>query len=244
MIKTKRLTTEGLLVFRKWLEAGESGTPPTDLIDGSQYTEPAYETEVEPDAVFSSRYEFGAYLHDRFRELDYKELISRENDGLWAWLAVVYFKQLAPIRPQKYWHYIVTHRGTTASLAYRHAVRTSYELTYIHGERALLCLGVPMHAWGEMAEQLASRQTLALNRGFFEAAYALYVKEGKLMKGASSKPKKAQDRKPGDRSGLGSARRLAVALHRMDLTFDTEIMKSSDLIIRLPKEFSRWRKAA
>jgi len=97
-----------------------------------------------------------------------------------------------------------------------------------------------MPTFGEMTEQLASRQTLAHNRGFFQTAYELYVGDGKLRKGASSKPKKLRNRKPGDKTGLGSARRLATALQRLDLTYDTEVMDASGICSVLPKEFSKW----
>jgi hypothetical protein len=98
-----------------------------------------------------------------------------------------------------------------------------------------------MHAYGDMAEQLASRQTLAHNTGFFRTAYALYFSDGKLRRGAASKPKKPKEWKPGDRKGLGGVRRLAIALQRLDLAFDAGSMSSSDLISVLPKEFARWR---
>jgi hypothetical protein len=98
----------------------------------------------------------------------------------------------------------------------------------------------PMHTWGDMAEQLASRQTIAHNRGFFRTAHELYVNDGKLKRGAASKPKKPRDRKPGDRVGLGSVRRLALALQRLDLTFDTEMMEAALMRAVLPKEFARW----
>jgi hypothetical protein len=91
-----------------------------------------------------------------------------------------------------------------------------------------------------MTEQLASRQAIAHNRGFFKTAFDLYITDGKLKRGASSKPKKPKDRKPGDRTGLGSVRRLAIALQRLDLTYDTEGMDSMLMKSVLPKEFTRW----
>lgn len=242
MIKARRLNSDGIHLFRTWLDAGGNGTPPAQLIDDTLYTDIAYEVTVDPEAVFSSRYQFGTYLCNQFKDLDFQELLGRENDGLWAWLAIIYFKQLVQKKVQKYWNYIVIHAGSAGSLAYRHAVRTSYELAYIHGEKATICLGVPMHTWGEMAEQLASRQTLAHNRGFFDAAYDLYVKGSKLIRGASSKPKKPKDRELGDTTGFGSVRRLAIALQRLDLTFDTDIMASAALISVLPKEFNKLKK--
>lgn len=243
MINIRRLTPEGITAFKAWLETPDGKEPPAFLLDGAEHTESAGDATLDPAAKFASRYEFGVYLNERFKELDFMELMSPQNDGLWAWLAVVYFKQLAPNKHQKYWHYLVTRAGAAGSLAYRQAARTSYELVHVHGDRAQLCLGVTMDKWGEMAEALASRQTLSHNRGFFDMAFNLYVSGDKLKRGASSKPKKLKDRKLGDRTGFGSARRLAIALQRLDLTFDTEIMGPPDLIAVLPKEFKKWTEA-
>ena len=244
MIKVRRLGPDGVTAFKAWLENPDGKEPPAHLLGGLEHTEPAGDATVDPNVKFATRFEFGVYLNERFKALDFMELMSQQNDGLWAWLAVLYFRQLAPGKPQKYWHYLVTRAGPAGSLAYRQAVRTSYELVHVHAAKAQVCLAVPMSTWGEMAEQLASRQTLSHNRGFFETACDLYVSGGSLRRGASSKPKKPRDRKAGDRAGFGGARRLAIALQRLDLTFDTEIMGSPSLIAVLPKEFSKWKEAA
>lgn len=98
-----------------------------------------------------------------------------------------------------------------------------------------------MHTYGDMAEQLASRQTIAHNRGFFQTASNMYMHNGKLARGAASKPKKPSERKTDDRTGLGSIRRLAIALQRLDLTYDTEEMPSDLMISLLPREFAKWK---
>ena len=240
MIELRKLTASGIAVFKTWLESGGSGKVPAHLLTGPEYTEAVYDIQIDPDKKFETRYDFGNYLVDTFKELDFAELMSRENDGLWAWLAAIYFSQLAPVKPLKSWHYIVTHVGPKGSLAYRQAVRTSYELVQIHGEKAIVCLSGKMPTWGEMAESLTSRKTLVHNAGFFSAACNLYVRKGKLKKGASSKPTRPKYRKEGSFTGFGSARRLALALQRLDLTYDTEIMEGTKFISVLPKEFKKW----
>jgi hypothetical protein len=239
MTNLRALTTEGLRVFRAWLD--DPTVPfPISLKDATEYTELSYDLQVDTSKTFTTKYEFGAYLARLFAGIDFHELRAPKNDGLWAWLAVMYLPQLAPKRLNKPEYYIVIRKATKGSLAYRHHVRSAFELVHIHGEYARVCLSVPMDTWGEMAEQLAARQTLAHHRGFFRAAYALYVQEGKLRRGASSHPKKPRERKPGDRVGFGSVRRLALALKRLDLTFDTEIMPAASMCAVLPKEFRRW----
>ena len=240
MVKTRRLTVEGLSAFSNWLENPNGKIPPAKLLDDETMTEPLGDYDIDPTQAFGSRLEFGTYLNKQLAGADFNGLMSPDNDGFWAWLAVAYFSQLTEKGIRRAEHYLVTRKGSAGSLAYRHAARTSYELVHIHGESAQICLKSPMHTFGDMTEQLASRQTIAHNRGFFQTAFDLYVKDGKLRRGASSKPKKPKERKPGDRTGFGSVRRLAIALQRLDLTYDTEDMESAQMKVVLPKEFSKW----
>jgi hypothetical protein len=240
MIKTRVLNADGIAAFAKWLENPVGDEPPQELLSSDSLTDEFGDFEIDPLREFETRLVFGKYLNERFSSADFNEMISPTSDGLWSWLALVYFRQLAKSKIRRGEHYVVVRKGSAGSLAYRHAVRTPYELVHIHGESALICLKSPMSTMGDMTEQLASRQTIAHNRGFFQAAYELYVKDGKLKRGASSKPKKPKDRKVGDRTGFGSARRLAIALQRLDLTYDTERMSANQMMEVLPKEFAKW----
>jgi hypothetical protein len=243
MTTLRTLTTEGLRVFSAWLD--DPTTPfPTGLQDANEYTEFTYDLEIDETKTFATRYDFGEYLNTLFASISFHELRAPKNDGLWAWLAIMYLPQLAPTKLKGSAHYLVIRKAAKGSLAYRQAARSAFELVHIHGEYARVCLSVPMDTWPEMAEQLAARQTLAHHRGFFRAAYSLYVEDGKLRRGASSRPKKARERKPGDRVGFGGARRLALALKRLDLTFDTEIMTAAGMLTVLPREFRRWGNTA
>lgn len=240
MIKTRKLNADGIAAFTGWLENPVGDGPPPELLSGDSLTEEYCGYEIDPSREFETRLEFGKYLNEQFSGADFGEMISPASDGLWAWLAAVYFRQLAKNKIRRGENYVVVRKGSAGSLAYRHAVRTPYELVHIHGEFALICLRSPMNIMGDMTEQLTSRQTIAHNRGFFQTAYELYVKDGKLKRGASSKPKKPKDRKSGDRTGFGSARRLAVALQRLDLTYDTENMEAVQVMAVLPREFEKW----
>jgi hypothetical protein len=241
MTALRRLTDAGLEKFQAWLLVPEGVLPPESLLNGDLESEIVGDAEIELDIQFSSRYSLGEYLVKKLQGHQFVSLMSPVSDGIWAWLAVVFFKQLTEKGIRRSEHYVVARRGLTGSLAYRHAIRSSFELVYIHGPCAQICLQAPMHTFGDMAEQLASRQTIAHNRGFFQAAFDLYFKDGKLRRGASSKPKKPKERQPGDRSGFGSIRRLAIALQRLDLTYDTGVMPSKTLVSVLPREFSKWQ---
>jgi len=240
MIKTRKLNAEGLTAFFKWIESALDGVPPAELLESETLTDPFGDYDVDPVREFDSRLAFGSYLNESLSGADFNGLMSPDSDGLWAWLAVVYFKQLTAKGIRRVEHYVVVRKGSAGSLAYRQAARTSYELVHIHGTYAEICLKSQMHTFGDMTEQLASRQGIAHNRGFFQTAYELYIRKGRLRRGASSKPRKPKDRKVGDRTGLGSVRRLAIALQRLDLTYDTGEMKSDQMKAVLPKEFAKW----
>jgi hypothetical protein len=240
MIETRMLNAEGTAKFLAWLQSPIGASPPPELLNRAELTDPFEGYRVDPGLEFTSRYEFGAYLNDQLANADFNYLLSPERDGLWAWLALVYFAQLSAKGVRRAEHYVVLRKGSAGSLAYRHAARTPYELVHIHGGAARICLMTPMPTLGDMTEQLASRQTIAHNRGFFRTAANLYLAGDKLRRGAASKPKKVSERKAGDRTGFGSVRRLALALQRLDLTFDTEEMDAAGMRAVLPKEFSRW----
>lgn len=240
MIGVRRLTANGIDLFEAWLQNPIGSFPPSSLLSDEEYAEVFDEALIDPGMKFSTRYEFGEYLSRVFSGYEFKGMLGPENDGLWAWLAVLYFAQLSEKEIRRSEHYLVQRTGMKGSLAYRQAPRSCYELVSIHGENALVCLSVPMHTYGDMTEQLASRQTLAHNKGFFNVAASLYLRGGKLRRGASSRAKSLKNRKQGDRTGFGGGGRLATALRRLDLTFDTEIMDATNLISVLPKEFRRW----
>jgi hypothetical protein len=245
MREVRRFTADGIAAFARWLENPVGNTPPPELVEDVSMTEPFGNYSIDPAHNFESRFDFGVYLNTQLSTADFSGLMSPDSDGLWAWLAVVYFPQLTAKGIRRAEHYVVIRKGSAGSLAYRHSVRTPYELVRIHGRYAQLCLKSPMHTFGELTEQLASRQAIAHNKGFFKTASGLYLRgDGRLKRGASSKPKKPKDRKPGDSTGLGSVRRLAIALQRLDLTYDTEEMPSEQMTAVLPREFRKYMAAS
>lgn len=241
MIEARILNSAGIEQFSAWLKHPSGRMPPEGLLSDSRLSEILEGARVDPDRNFASRLEFGIALNEWFSGFSSRELLSPENDGLWAWLSLIWFEQLTAKGIRRAEHYIVERRGSAGSLAYRHAARTSYELVNIHGEAAIFCLSSPMPTFGDMTEQLASRQFIAHNPGFFRAACALYLDGDRLKRGASSKPKPLKKRHKGDRTGFGSVRRLAVALRRLNLTYDTELMGAKEMCEVLPREFNKWK---
>src|SRR5574337_423932 len=124
MIETRILNAEGIELFRKWLDTPSGKRPPGELLDSDAFSEVFSGYTVDPACEFSSRLEFGAYLSERFAGADFNVLLAPASDGLWAWLAVVWFRQLSAKGVRRSEHYLVTRKGSAGSLAYRHAVRT------------------------------------------------------------------------------------------------------------------------
>jgi hypothetical protein len=239
MINVRILNSEGLSRLNNWLE-NPTNQFPEYLLKAGSYSDVFGNLSIDETKLFESRLKFGEYLNEIFSGVEFNELMLAKNDGLWAWISLLYFNQLTQKGIRRKEHYMVVRKGSTGSLAYRNAPRTSYELFYIHGESSKICLSGSIATMGDLTEQLASRQAISHNKGFFKAAADLYIKNGKLVSGASSKPKPPKLRLPNDRTGLGSVRRLAIALQRLDLTYDTEEMKPEEIKQVLPMEFSKF----
>lgn len=234
----RRLTEKGRQEYRDWLTSRKIGdTPPNELLEGNDQTEAAFRVEIDIGKTFASRYEFGEYIAGVFSKLDAKVLLSQEWDGLWDWLTLLYFGQFGQ-KVSKPWHYTVTRRGHSGSLAYRHLARTAYEMFWRHGESSRVMLAVQMDTWGDMSEQLTSRQKVAYHRGYIQAANALYMSSGKLRRGAAGRVKPRAKRKSGETVGKGSVARLALAVQRLSRTYDTHPLQLDALLGLLPKEFS------
>jgi hypothetical protein len=242
MTEVMQFTDAGLQAFVAWLATHQAGqVPPEDLLSSPSFVQPFYEVSLDETRSFSSRYEFGAYLVEKFGTGRQELLLASGSDSMWAWVTALYFEQLGAKKKREE-HYVVKRKGPPRPLVYRHGARTAYELVAIHGEEALLCLSGPMKTFGEFTEQLASRQTVVRNRAYFRAARQLYQDDaGRLRAGARSKPKPPKERPRGDRTGFGSSRRLGIALKRLDLTWDTEQMSAHELVTVLPREFERLR---
>jgi hypothetical protein len=244
MIPIRSFNRIGIEAFSNWLAACEAGGSTTALTSDERLSEPFEHFLVDPNRKFSSRYEFGCYLQQVFVGRDVESLLASESDGMWAWLNALYFPQLAPTKVRREEHYIPIRRGSAGSLVHRNAARTAFELVAIHGENARFALQQKMHTHGQLLESLSASQGIVRNAGFFAAAARMYVlADGTLKRGAASKPKNPLDRKPGDDAGKGSIRRLPIALKRLDLTYDVEVLTTVELVALLPKEYSRWTRA-
>lgn len=239
-MKIRRLTDAGREKFKSWLEQrGPGDLPPQELLDGAEATELAYDIDIDLSKVFARRFEFGKYIADLLDKEDAKALVNKKSDGLWDWLTIAYFPQFGQ-KASKSWHYTVTRRGHAGSLAYRHLARTAFEMYWRHGENSLVMLYVDMSTWGELSEQLTSRQNVAYNRGYVQAANALYMNNGTPRRGAASRVRPVRKRRVGETRGRGGAARLALAVRRLCRTYDTHILDTSAMLELLPREFKSF----
>ena len=235
-MKVRRLTEKGLKDFTGFLDAvngGQQFESPNALLTGEDTSENIHvDIDIE-EREFGNRFDAAKYLDEHLSGASIPDL--DHDKGIWAWLALFYFKQLCAQDK--------VGKSTPGELArwipatdnfrkyYRHLLAGPYRVFRAHRdspERAMALLDGPVSKPGEMAEQLASSQEFVTNPAVVELATKLYLdKELKRKKGSGGK-------------GPGSPRRLAALLNQWDLTFDLYSMSTADLSTMLPKEFSRF----
>lgn len=240
-MKIHKLTDAGKKIYREWLDRRTPGElPPKELLDEPSNASVAVDVEIDLSKIFKNRFEFGRYIHDLLCEnFDEKLLLGQKNDGIWEWLTIAYFSQFGK-KMSKYWHYRIERKGHSGSLAYRHLARTSFEMYWRHGPEALVMLSAEMPTWGDLSEQLTSRQNVVYHRAYIQTANAMYMKEGEPLTGAASRVKPMKKRKRGDTSGKGGVGRLALAVRRLSRTYDTHILQPSQMMELLPREFANF----
>jgi hypothetical protein len=191
--------------------------------------------QADADRVFPRRYDMAEYLHGLIAGLGLSD--PTRDKGVWAWLALLWFDQLAPaVRgsrkvgeqakwlPESGWKY------------YRHLVLGAYLIyatNHDRPQRALALLHNPPHTPGELVGQLAATQDVAQSKAAIGAATTLYydTDRGTMKRGAGG-------------SGAGSPRRLRTVLDQLDRTFDLQSLNEDRLLALLPAEFDRYKRDA
>lgn len=231
--KVRRLNNAGIEQFEQFLDSLTPGVPP--VVPLTVLTAPAtseslgVDLEVE-DRKFKSRMALGTYL---LKKLNGRGLSNIDADrGLWAWLALFYFKSLCPNdhMPGERARWILDPHNFRRY--YRHLLAGPYRIirTYQKQPKIAMCVlcGVPNKP-GDLVEQLTARQELITNPAIVEAATRLYYDavSGKLKRGHGSK-------------GRGSPRRLSIVLDQFTITYDLFSLDAKELLQLLPKEFERF----
>lgn len=239
--RLRRLNDEGVRLFGEYLADGAAGDPPLSLLDNPETSDALPFAVVPGTAQFSDRYEFGVYLKSLLAPFDPAVIANDRN--FWSSLALIWFNRLCP--PQK----SDTARAVGEEYRYilsddyrhyhRHLVRSPWQLVRLHGKYAQLLLvaprkqDYPLSIHGEILEQFAGRQQVLASCPIIEAAFKMYFDP------ATSRPRMGVAG-----SGRGSARRFAMVLRQLGLTYDAEAMPDGVLLGILPAEFEKWKPKA
>lgn len=236
----RRFNSEGIRKMEEFLDLvrtteSNSIPRPEDLLTDSSLSEevpPGIEVSLRD---FSSRFEAAGYLNQALNGTVVPGLAK--DTGLWAWLSLFYFEQLAPqqtsgkrkVGEQARWIPAV---GNFRRY-YRHLLAGPYSIYKSHSdapERAYVLLANPAHSPGEPAEQIAAYQEIVTNTSLLQASTSLYVDEftKQYKRGASSK-------------GAGTPRRFAEVLGQFDLTWDLYSMSADSILEMLPAEFDQFK---
>ncbi len=236
MTRLRRLNARGVeqfhLFLRRIREGEEFQASPAILHvdDYSSRVEPAI--DIEP-MEFENKFAAARYLANVLAPLHGPAL--QADVGLWSWLALFYFEQLAPKdaegrrRPREDYHYIPwVGDGWRRD---RHLLAGSYKLFILHGERARLLLYPAVHEHGQFVYDLGFRRDLITNRGLIEAIDILYweAKRDRPKPGATTT------------SRPGNLRRLIAVLQQLDFNYDLYGMTAPEILTLLPPEFDGWK---
>lgn len=241
------LNEGGALKFQAWLENPISEPPLYLLIDEQYCDSIAGEYFVDTERRFSTTFDLGRYLVEEVFT-DVRDPVKHRADvGMWAWVSLAMVSNLLVRttakfgRPLDVPHYLELSGPLGQRLAYRLIVRTAWELVRLHGATAAVALGSKKSPWGEMAEQLSSRQQVFAHPCFWTIAHRLYLDAvGNLRRGATSqRPAKAR-KDPKNIAGRGGVRRLPLTFRQFDRTYNTRELTLEQALPLLPHEYGKW----
>jgi hypothetical protein len=191
---------------------------------------------IDETRQFNSRMELAEYLQNCFEGAGLKREDVLPLNGLWTWLAYLWFDQLAPIknsatgqrniwRDEKY--YICS---SYQFRYYRHLVLGPYSIYSLYGsDNSRIFLSGPVYESGDYIGQFASRQFIISYKNIVEAVHRLYFdfQRGLPKKGAQSRP--------------GNIERFVKVIQQFELTYDIYSMSADGILNLLPPEFDGWK---
>lgn len=246
MCQIAALNADGLGKFRGWLNS-PAGSPPREILTDSRFrTELDGDYQIDLDRVFETTYDLGRYLHEEVFGLDADRLVLRGRDDMWAWISLAMIDSLLRRGkgkvglPLNEAHYI----NAGQRIGYRLIARTAWEVVNLHGTSARLSFSSPTSPWGDIAEQMTSRQEIYMHPSFWRVAGALYLDaDGRAKRGASTIRNSGHRKDPCCRVGLGGLRRLAVSFGQFERTYLLRSMTAEQIIDILPREYEVWAPA-
>lgn len=241
------LNAGGVSKFQTWLE-NPVGDPPRHLLTDEQYCDQITgDFSVDPERRFSTTFEVGRYLVDEVFVNVRDPVKHRADSGIWAWISLALISNLLIRTSSKYGkpldvpHYLELSGPLGQRLAYRLIVRTAWELVRLHDTNAVVALGSKKSPWGEMAEQLTSRQQVFAHPCFWTIAHRLYLDAaGNLRRGATSQRPSTAKKDPKNAAGRGGVRRLPFTFRQFDRTYNTRELTLEQALPLLPEEYRKW----
>lgn len=242
----RSLKEEGTAVFRGWL-LQPTATAPLAILDDPRFSEPIeHEYRIDCGRQFDTTFELGRYLHDEVIGPAADRLEVRAHAGMWAWISLAMVHNLLgrsrkrkglPLDPA---HYI----DAGARLGYRLICRTAWELVRLHGDNARVAISSRQSPWGDIAEQMTSRQEIYMHPSFWAVSSRLYLSnDGSTRPGTTTQRTKEDRRNPTSRTGLGGLRRLAMSFRQFERTYLVREMPVDQLLEILPAEYGRWKQS-
>ena len=250
-MKLRRFTDAGVAKTRAFLAAvKESNDVDSVTLDGQPFTRAtllsssAYSDEIpaladidlDETRTFDTTFAFCEYFDSLIH--DHNPQAYRDDVGFWTWLAMVYLPQL-----------VKDSRGTIIvgdvtrykfspndfQVYYRHLLAGPYAIYWHYASNGIagVCKTLLWHkicSYGDVYEQIASRQGLVQNPVFVDVLNKLYFDEARqVIKSGAGGPKAA------------TARRLVVAIDQLQRTRDFYDLEDVPEFLRiLPKEFDKF----
>lgn len=245
--KVASLNAGGISLFASWL-GDPKGDPPIQLLSDPAFTDDLpWDFMIDDDKTFDTSYDLGVYLHTTVLKSVKDALAVERATGMWAWLSLAMIRSLVRRaghqkgKPLESAHYVEAESQRGRRLGYRLITRTAWRLVRLHGEKAQVALGSHRSPWGEMAEQMTSRQEIFSHPSFWAVAHKLYRNvDGEVRRGATSQRPESARMDPNNNSGKGGVRRLPATFRQFDRTYLTRAMTLDQMLQVLPKEYARW----
>ncbi|MGE8520603.1 MAG: hypothetical protein ACN6OK_10190 [Alcaligenes faecalis] len=245
--RVQSLNAAGIEMFAAWLR-DPKGAAPTEILDDQSYCEEiVQEFWVDTDRVFDTTFELGKYLHEEvFHDVTDPAGLELMTE-MWAWISLALIASLLSRsstrknKPLDLPHYMELPGQLGRRVGYRLIARTAWKLVRLHGPFAEIALSSRKSPWGEMAEQMTSRQEIFAHPSFWAVAFRLYRgPKGELRRGATSQRPASARKDPKNNAGKGGVRRLPFTFRQFDRTYLTRAMSLEQMLEVLPKEYQRW----
>ena len=252
-IEVKKLNLEGLKFLKTLCKENYGKTNnlldlTQEILNNQQYLECiSNKVEIEAHKDFASRFELAKYLHSQFKDLIEEDDLN--DQGLWAWLTLIYFKKISRqdsdlLRME---HYIPIYSGssslnkikpwfeTRGSLEYRHCIKGPYDMYEFLGEKSkFLTSKQGADRMGDAMETFGSRLFLRRHKIILEAMHDIFSGDDGYIKKGVLKTENPQI----DSNSLGFTRRSCLVTDGLLYTHNfNKINNYSELVEIMGEEF-------